>query len=210
MLDAALAVFAERGYEQARLEEIAERAEFGKGTLYNYFDGGKHEILFAIFERVHGELRRLVERYFADEERRGRPVRAVYRDFLRALIGHLTENRSTFLVIMKEAHRTMLDADRTSAERLMALHESVADVLIPVLEASMAQGAMRPLPVRMVTHLLFGTVFDYLMHGAADGFCGGFEAAGLPSPDDAADFLAAVLFDGLLPQPDAPFSLTSP
>ncbi|PSQ74919.1 MAG: hypothetical protein BRD36_01045 [Bacteroidetes bacterium QH_7_64_110] len=33
MLQAAQSVFAEKGYEQATLEEIAKRAEFGKGTL---------------------------------------------------------------------------------------------------------------------------------------------------------------------------------
>ena len=43
-------VFAEKGFAQATLEEIATRAEFGKGTLYNYFPGGKQEILLAIFE----------------------------------------------------------------------------------------------------------------------------------------------------------------
>ncbi|MEL6613746.1 MAG: helix-turn-helix domain-containing protein, partial [Bacteroidota bacterium] len=36
MLDAATALFAEKGYASATLDEVAERAEFGKGTLYNY------------------------------------------------------------------------------------------------------------------------------------------------------------------------------
>ncbi|NNE70602.1 MAG: helix-turn-helix transcriptional regulator, partial [Rhodothermales bacterium] len=35
ILDAARTVFAERGFVGATLEEIASRAEFGKGTLYN-------------------------------------------------------------------------------------------------------------------------------------------------------------------------------
>ena len=33
MLDAALGVFADHGYDGATLDEVAERAEFGKGTL---------------------------------------------------------------------------------------------------------------------------------------------------------------------------------
>ncbi|GIV59650.1 MAG: hypothetical protein KatS3mg043_0739 [Rhodothermaceae bacterium] len=41
MLEAARAVFAEKGYLQATVDEIAQRAEFGKGTLYNYFTGGR-------------------------------------------------------------------------------------------------------------------------------------------------------------------------
>ena len=53
VLDAARTVFAEKGYADATLEEIAQRAEFGKGTLYNYFEGGKEEILFAVFDDLY-------------------------------------------------------------------------------------------------------------------------------------------------------------
>ena len=38
ILDAALAVFAEKGFAAARLEQIAARAGVAKGTIYLYFD----------------------------------------------------------------------------------------------------------------------------------------------------------------------------
>jgi AcrR family transcriptional regulator len=37
ILDAALAVFAERGFDAARLDDVAQRAGVAKGTLYLYF-----------------------------------------------------------------------------------------------------------------------------------------------------------------------------
>lgn len=37
IVQAALRIFAAKGYEAATLDEIAEAADFGKGTLYNYF-----------------------------------------------------------------------------------------------------------------------------------------------------------------------------
>jgi AcrR family transcriptional regulator len=37
ILDAALNVFSEKGFHQATVDEIAERAGLGKGTLYRYF-----------------------------------------------------------------------------------------------------------------------------------------------------------------------------
>src|ERR1700712_5869603 len=37
ILKAALAIFAERGLAQARLEDIAKRAGLSKGTIYLYF-----------------------------------------------------------------------------------------------------------------------------------------------------------------------------
>jgi len=47
ILDAALSVFAESGYEAARLDAVAERAGVAKGTLYLYFDDKE-----ALFEEV--------------------------------------------------------------------------------------------------------------------------------------------------------------
>ena len=44
MLRSAKVVFAERGFHQATVDEIAAVAGFGKGTLYNYFEEGKQEM----------------------------------------------------------------------------------------------------------------------------------------------------------------------
>jgi AcrR family transcriptional regulator len=47
ILDAALTVFAERGFEAARLDDVAARAGIAKGTLYLYFKDKE-----ALFEEV--------------------------------------------------------------------------------------------------------------------------------------------------------------
>lgn len=49
LLDAALDVFAERGYRVTRLEEVAERAGVSKGAVYHYF-GGKEDLLVQAVE----------------------------------------------------------------------------------------------------------------------------------------------------------------
>ena len=38
LLEAALALFSERGVHATRLEDVTERADLGKGAFYNYFD----------------------------------------------------------------------------------------------------------------------------------------------------------------------------
>jgi len=37
ILEAAKEVFLEKGFEASRMEDIAERCELGKGTIYFYF-----------------------------------------------------------------------------------------------------------------------------------------------------------------------------
>src|SRR3954463_8377818 len=51
ILDAALAVFAERGYRNTRLEHVGEAAGVTKGTIYHYFTNKEELLLRAIGHR---------------------------------------------------------------------------------------------------------------------------------------------------------------
>jgi len=55
ILDAAARLLVAQGYEEATIEEIAERAEVGVGTVYNYFHS-KAELLMALFYQSEDEL----------------------------------------------------------------------------------------------------------------------------------------------------------
>lgn len=50
LVEAAAQVFAERGFEGASLEEIAERAGYSRGAIYKNF-GGKDELFLAVNQR---------------------------------------------------------------------------------------------------------------------------------------------------------------
>ena len=52
ILDAALAVFAEKGFAAAKLEEIAKRAGVSKGTIYLYFESKEAVFKALIQERL--------------------------------------------------------------------------------------------------------------------------------------------------------------
>lgn len=56
LLEAAVEVFAERGYRDASVDEIAARAGYSKGAVYFHFSG-KEDLFFALLEeRVDGPL----------------------------------------------------------------------------------------------------------------------------------------------------------
>ena len=61
VLRAAEAVFAERGYYDATVQEIAERAEFAVGTIYTMFDG-KTAIYYELIEMRAREYMQNVHR----------------------------------------------------------------------------------------------------------------------------------------------------
>ncbi len=55
ILDAALEVFSEKGFYNARMEDIAEKAALGKGTLYYYFRT-KEELYLTLLKREESRL----------------------------------------------------------------------------------------------------------------------------------------------------------
>ena len=73
ILDAALAVFAERGLAAARLEDIAKRAGVSKGTIYLYF-ANKEELFRGV---VRGTVISFIERGEAYFEAEPDPERAL-------------------------------------------------------------------------------------------------------------------------------------
>jgi TetR/AcrR family transcriptional regulator, fatty acid metabolism regulator protein len=102
ILEAAIRVFAEKGYHEARVGDIAEEAGVAYGLLYHYF-GSKDEVLETIFRETWQmmlETVRSVEQ--ADESAREqlRKVAAVVLrswkrtpDLIRVLIKEVTRNQ---------------------------------------------------------------------------------------------------------------------
>ena len=170
MLDAALAVFGEKGFEGATLDEIAERAEFGKGTLYNYFPGGKEELYRTLFEeRVVRGLYDVAGRTLPE----GRPLatraeaREAFRDFIGGLLAHFEANRSVLRLFMTEGPRAFHDPERMA--EVIELFADFTAMVAGAVERAVEAGSLRPLPALPVAHLLIGNVRGVLMaHAAAD------------------------------------------
>lgn len=195
MIGAAIEVFGEKGFAEATMDEIAERAGFGKGTFYNYFDD-KQALLAAAFEEAYDGLVALVVDYFdATRTSPARPARDVFHGFIAHLTAYFAEHHSVFVVMMKEAHRLAFDPTAAHVAFLGLQRDRVAAAIEAPLQAAMDRGELRPLPARTVAHLLMGNVQAYLMTAACSAPAG--HAAGTPA--ETADFLTTVLFDGLLP-----------
>jgi TetR/AcrR family transcriptional regulator, repressor of fatR-cypB operon len=100
IVNAAREVFALRGFSAATLEEIAERAEFGKGTLYSYFQS-KDELFETVIADIFDEIVQIA----ADTcSASGAGLEESYRDFASRLLRHLFENYGIYFLMMREMH----------------------------------------------------------------------------------------------------------
>jgi len=199
MLRSALAVFAERGYEQATLEEVADHAEYGKGTLYNYFPGGKEEILLSLFEALFADLEAVITEHFRRAP--DPPDAQALRDLIALLLRHFTSHPAVFLVIAKEAQRLILSDDPEKVALLIDLRDGLISVLAEPIGRAMEAGVLRKLAPVGVAHMMLGNVTGYLSAHLTCSHEDGIDG-GLPDPEQAAAFIGDILFDGLLPRTD--------
>lgn len=65
IIDAAVDVFAEKGFFGAKVSEIAEAAGVADGTIYLYFKS-KDDLLISLFEEKMGEIVRRLQELLAD------------------------------------------------------------------------------------------------------------------------------------------------
>lgn len=83
ILDAATEVFSKKGFQKARMDDIAEEAKLGKGTLYWYFKS-KESIVIQIFDRIFSreaeDLIALVDTHLTATEKINRYAERVIKD----------------------------------------------------------------------------------------------------------------------------------
>jgi AcrR family transcriptional regulator len=86
LLDAALRVFARRGYRQAGVDEIAAEAGYSKGALYWHFSSKEELLLALVEERVDAPMRAKVALLESAPPEQDMSVEAT-REFARVLSG---------------------------------------------------------------------------------------------------------------------------
>lgn len=206
MLDAARSIFAEKGFSRSTLEEIAHRSEFGKGTIYNYFEGGKEDLLLAILTQLYDGTAEICNSVFADERLESEPIRELFREFLTKIFDFFTGHQDVFIIHMKEAHSMLFADNRELAAAVAQQRDEVVTLLRRPLESAMKAGQLRPLPTAAVSHLLFGNIKGMqmqeclFMRNASDTNVNtkSTDAEHIWTSASKADFLISILFDGLL------------
>ena len=92
-------VFAERGYDQTSVPELAEALGLAAGSLYHYF-GGKEQLLRAICDQLMDPLLERAQALLAEPREPEDQLRAL----VRLWVGHVVTHRDHMLVFQQERH----------------------------------------------------------------------------------------------------------
>jgi AcrR family transcriptional regulator len=123
ILDAALDVFSKGGFQDADVDEIAQLAQVGKGTVYRYYPS-KRELYLAVVERVFSHLQARLEAVQGESQSLSQVLHAGVTEHVR----FFTENPRCWRVLVigrpenrfNPCHDTML-AHHTLVESLATL-----------------------------------------------------------------------------------------
>lgn len=130
--EAALELFAQKGYSETNLDDIAWKAELGKATLYYYFKG-KEEIFWAILEEGAREFyQSLFERI-----KRYDKAAAILRELIEFFLEYFETRTSLLKLIFPWGRHSPMATQRNPAfERKVAtFRKPVENHLAKALEA---------------------------------------------------------------------------
>ncbi|MCI0372277.1 MAG: TetR family transcriptional regulator [candidate division NC10 bacterium] len=172
ILQAAVKVFARKGYFAARVSEIAKKAGVADGTIYLYFKS-KEDILVRLFDEVMAEqaeeMGKVVRNLPAAPER----LRAIAERHLRALGG----NRDLAVVFQVELRQSTQFMARFTASWLGDYFALITDVI----EQGQREGVLRAdLNKKVATKAFFGALDEMVTSWIIGGK--GYDLAQLAAP----------------------------
>ncbi len=184
ILDAAVHLFYEVGYDAASLRDLAARVGINKATIYHYFES-KEEILYHIVRRVGRELLDGVREAFRNG---GEPLQ-VLEAMIRFQIGYMEHHVEEIKVLVEEKKSL-------SAELYAASRHTEAEILglyKAALKRCLDAGAVRPVHLTTAAFGILGQI-NWLYHW--------YKPEGPLSIRELADEVVTQLFLGLVPRPD--------
>jgi AcrR family transcriptional regulator len=154
ILDAALAVFAEKGYAGATTRGIARTARVNEVTLFRRF--GSKKALFAAVVAERFPLAQISQRVSADEDS---PVEALLVGNAKAVLSVLRSNRHMFMMILGDMWRSPVAREAVSEHGI----EKGVRLVEGVIGALMDQGRLRRGDPEVTARALRGMVQSYFL-----------------------------------------------
>ncbi|HVY60667.1 MAG TPA: TetR/AcrR family transcriptional regulator [Planctomycetota bacterium] len=157
IISAAKAVFAERGYHKASVNDVIERAGIARGTFYLYFTGMANvfaSLLEAAMRELRGRIRRI------DVGPGAEAPEAQLRAMLRAVVEAALADRHFTTLLLS----LWLSPDEEIAGSVASFYAHVTDLLAGALEHGLRMGLVRPCDPALVAPWLLGGVRGGLAH----------------------------------------------
>jgi AcrR family transcriptional regulator len=165
LLEAALALFVEKGFSATRSEEVAARAGVSKGTLYLYYPS-KEELLKAVIRESLAQLIAEGSDIASSFEGSTADLLALLMNTWWQRVGN-TPASGIHKIMMAEVRNFPELAEFYQCEVI----EPAERLLQATLQRGIERGEFRSMPLREVTLLLFAPMIFMALHKHSIGAC---------------------------------------
>ncbi|MDD3894489.1 MAG: TetR/AcrR family transcriptional regulator [Syntrophomonadaceae bacterium] len=182
IIEAGLKVFSQKGFHEARMEEIAVAAGIGKGTIYEYFSSKSQ-----LFQEIMSVS---VNSYY--ENLAAKDLNALpFRERIQLLLtGHLhfyIENKDLTRLIFWDVEIM----DEELKEWGNKLRKEKQQQLMEIIKQGIADGQIRELDSQLLSLLMMGTFASFWLPIAVD--------AEVIDPEAVAEQITDIIFNGIKP-----------
>lgn len=192
ILDAAVVVFAEHGFYNAKVSQIAKEAGVADGTIYLYFKN-KEDILIQVFIDAMDEILRRQEVALSGLEDPAEKLRT----FVKTHFAAVAESRAMAEVVtveLRQSSKFMRNTDMKPFGRYLG-------IIARIVDEGVRSGTFVPgSHPRLTARAIFGAVDELALEWAMSDRHG--------SLTDAAEQLADLFLSGLVKRPDPTLSAT--
>lgn len=149
ILQAALKVFSDFGFHNAKIEEIAQEAGVGKGTVYEYFTSKKQLYQEMLKDRIEVFNEQVIKAVERETSLRGK---------LHCLIKESIIIGRHFRHMNKVAILETTYIDEAFQEWLEEMHAYRLETISGIIREGIGNGELRPINVPLFTRLFYGGI----------------------------------------------------
>jgi len=186
ILDAAVGIFAKKGYRDTTLDEIAITSEFGKGTIYNYFKS-KEGIYSAIIDDVSANLYDIIQQ--ADSGTKN--SKDFFEMHAKLVFQYCVGKRDAFIIYVREIAHFTTDIFITDRQKINERHDKVRSILTKKISKGMKLKEIKKYDAEKLATLYEHLLFPYMLF-LINTFENKFDQ------DREIDFILAVFYNGII------------
>ncbi len=187
ILSSARELFLQKGYHNTTLEEIAQHAEFGKGTIYNYFSS-KEELFCGILDDLIEEAHKTAESSINAPG----DVRSKFTTYAKRIVSYAEVNSDIFQLVIREMHSLNSPNSDAKLKNLKRRYTNVMHLLAQLIADEIEEKKIRKLdPIKLAT------LFDSMVQFFCVNHFGPHRLEKVDNIEDEVALMVSVFFDGI-------------
>ncbi|MFZ4619534.1 MAG: TetR/AcrR family transcriptional regulator [Bacteroidota bacterium] len=160
IIDAARTVFAENGFTETTIEQIAASAEIARATLYKIFPT-KEELYLCVVEDVFEGIC-VVAQQTMD---RDVPLKQKLEEYVHQALQHFSSQSGFVKVLIHQVNKLNIGVD--GRKRITRIHDRLNDIIADAIRLGIKRKEIRPIDadraMRVFNHMIYGYEMNNLI-----------------------------------------------